>query len=718
MKSRTLILQLAGLHWALVGTIALADTILPAQIETQWTSDSGVWTDVAKWSAGLPNAFEEAVIGGKGAVVIPAGDYTAGVLEVGNRAGDRTRVELDGGQLLIRQDSLRIGEYTGGEGTFVLKSGAMHCVMDVFVGGVTGTIGRMNKSALIIQGGSFVGLTLTVGEGLGADSLVAIQGSRATAIAALEFVSLLATVDPGGREGESTVMFTLDEHGVTPITIQSKYTGLRIEHDNRSHCRLRIELSAVPPREDVPLVIGRVPIEGTFDDLPEGSPITADFDGRTYRWNLTYRGGADGHDLLLRNRSAYAADAPVTHVRSVPENPRPLWWDHPLFPLSIPAGEPAFPGAQGYGAYTPGGRRGQVVFVDTLDDDGPGSLRAAVRAPGPRTVVFRVGGAIALKSSLVINQPFLTIDAATAPGPGIMLRRHGIEVHTHDVVLRQFRIRIGDQDVRTSDANIRYAAGDGEYALYFTEGARNCIADHLSLSWSTNKILSTTKMSDLITVQWCVLSESLNLEGHGYASITGGNRVSWHHNLFAHNNSRNVRFQGAVDADFRNNVIYDWGEKTAYGEFDRLNFIGNYLKPGPSIATQRRLFHDGAEVVMPGSLFLADNVMEGEPRVTADNWRGTGFYFDRAILTARTPFPAPVVTTEPAAAAYEHVLQGAGATQPRRDAVDTRIVNEVRTGTGKIIQSVTEAGGWPDFPSAFQPDQKLEAGHNLLAPAK
>lgn len=115
--------------------------------------------------------------------------------------------------------------------------------------------------------------------------------------------------------------------------------------------------------------------------------------------------------------------------------------------------------------------------------------------------------------------------------------------------------------MQTGNPTIRYAAGDGKYALDFTDGSRNCIADHLSLSWSTNKILSTTKMSDLITVQWCILSESLNIDGHGYASITSGNRVSWHRNLFAHNYSRNVRFQAAVDADFRNNLIYDWGRK-------------------------------------------------------------------------------------------------------------------------------------------------------------
>jgi hypothetical protein len=690
--------QLLFLYVCLLNaTLLAADPTHPSKYETEWDSANGVWMDTSKWSAGAPNAFEEAVVGGSSNVVIPSGAFVAGVLEIGNRPGDHAIVELDGGQLLIRQDSLRIGEYTGGEGTFILNDGAMHSVMDVFVGGVTGTTHRMNKSALIIQGGSFVGLTLTVGEGLGSQSLVAIKGSRAKAIEALEFVSLHAEADPGGKPAESTLSFTLDEHGVTPITILSRWRGLTIEDDESSHCRLQIALSAVPPRENVPLVVAHVPIEGTFDDLPEGAQIEADFAGHTYRWNLTYHGGIGGHDLMLINHSTYEANAPTTHVRPVPEPVTPLWQDHPLYPLSIPAGTPAFAGAEGYGAFTPGGRGGRVDYVANLDDSGPGSLRAAAEADGPRLAVFRVGGVIALKSPIVIQHPYLTIDGAAAPGPGIMLQRHGIEVHTHDVVLRQFRIRIGDQDVRTGVRNIRYAAGDGEYALYFTEASWNCIADHLSLSWSTNKILSTTKMSDLITIQWCILSESLNLDGHGYASITGGNRVTWHHNLFAHNFSRNVRFQGAVDADFRNNVIYDWGEKSAYGEFDRLNYVGNYLKPGPSTTQRPLLFHDGFEFVTPGSLFLAGNIIAGNPKATADNWKGTAFFFDRKTLAASNPFPAPAISIEPAAIAYEHVLAQAGAILPLRDAVDQRIVREVRAGSGQIIQSVAEAGGWPPF---------------------
>lgn len=641
----------------------------------------------------MPDAFAEAAVHGTGTVVVPRGNWSASRLEVGTDSGDRANVEVSGGNLVIRQDSLIIGERTGGEGTVVLNDGSIYSMMDIFVGAATGSTGRINRARLIVRGGILEGLSLTVGEGLGSDSLVSIEGSGARAVHALEFAYFLAYADPGGKPGESTLAFTLDGHGVTPITIQSRWDGLRIEHDSASHCRLRVSLSAVPPRDDVVLVSARVPARGEFDGLPEGAPISASFNGRDYHWILTYRGGPGGHDLTLINRSEYAVDAPFTHARSVPEPPLPPWAGHPLQPLDIPPGSPAFPGAEGYGENAAGGRGGRSIHVENLNDDGPGSLRAAVAADGPRVVLFRVGGVIDLRSPLIVKAPFLTI-AGSATSPGITLRRHGIEVKTHDVILRQFRIRIGDGDVRRDDRNIRYAAGDGEYALSFTEGSRDCIADHLSLTWSTNKILSTTKGADLISVQWCLLGESLNLDGHGYASLAGGNRVSWHHNLFAHNFSRNPRFQGAVDADFRNNVIYDWGEESAYGEFDRLNYVANYLKPGPSLAQSRPLFHSGREVVMPGTLYLADNVMEGQPAMTKDNWLGTRFYFDRATIAASRPFPAPAVATESAQAACSDVLNGAGATEPGRDPIDARIIREVRTGTGRIVDSVRDAGGW------------------------
>lgn len=691
-----------GAIW--LGLINLAALqVNAATYATEWTTGVGSWSDRARWSDGLPTAMQRAEVHGNSTVLISAGTYLAGDLEVGFGPTDRARVEVDGGQLVLTQDSLRVGEYSGGTGEFVLKSGAMHCVMDVFVGGANGVPGHATKGTLRIQGGSFLGRTLTTGVGWGAKSVLAIEGSKALAVHVLDYVYIQGFADREGNPGISTLLFTIDDQGVTPITIQSHRRGLRIIKDALSHCRLEIRLSAVPPREDVTLVSGHVPIQGTFDNLPEGSEIEARYQGRMYRWQLTYHGGKSGDDLVLKNQSEYAADAPVTHTRSLPEVPKPLWLEHRLFKLSAETnGPPAFRGAEGFGAFTPGGRGGKTIYVDNLSDSGPGSLREAVGRAGPRTIVFRVGGVIPLKSTLVIQQPFITIDGQNAPGAGIMLRNHGIEVRTHDVVLRYLRVRVGDDDVRLEDRK-SYQGGAGEHAVYFTDGSANAIADHLSLSWSTTKILSVTKMSDRITIQWCILSEALNFAAHGYASLAGGNRVTWHHNLFAHNLSRNVRFQGPVDADFRNNLIYDWGDTAAYGEFDRVNYIGNFLKAGPS-TTQKPwlLFHNGDAVVMPGSLFVTNNILQGRhaaPGVNRDNWRGMGYYYERNTVAASEAFPAPPVATESPQAAYEDVLKNAGATLPRRDAVDERIVREVRDGTGHIINWVKEAGGWPDFPS-------------------
>ena len=671
----------------------------PAKDFTEWTTGSGNWTEAARWSQGLPNPYNRVEVHGNSAVMIASGTNLAADLEIGFNSGDRARVEVDGGQLILMQDSLRVGEYTGGEGEFDLKDGAMHCVMDVFVGAASSVPGRATKAILRIQGGSFLGRTLTVGAGLGAESLLSVEGSHASAVHALDYFYIEGLASPEGKPGNSTLSFTLDERGVTPITIQSRADGLRIIKDAKSACRLEIRLSAVPPRDDITLVSTQVATRGTFDDLSEGSKITAQYQGHTYRWEITYHGGARGNDLVLKNRSEYSAAAPVTLTRAIPGIPKSLWTEHSLFPTFTPKGEPVFVGAEGFGAFTPGGRGGKILYVDNLNDSGPGSLRAAIETSGPRMIVFRVGGVIPLKSVLTINEPFVTIDGQDAPGAGILLRNHGIHVRTHDVVLRYFRIRVGDDDVRTgADPLSYYQGGEGDYALYFIDGAKNCIADHLSLSWSTSKMLSTTKGADLITIQWCILSESLNFADHGYASITGGNRVTWHHNLFAHNLSRNVRFQGMVDADFSNNVIYDWGETAAYGEFGRLNYVGNYLKSGPSTTQKPRLFHNGKEVVAPKSIFVLGNILEGDDKVNQNNWRGMAYYyFDRDALEATEPFPAPPVTTEPAQVAFGHVLKDAGATLPKRDVVDERVVTEARNGTGHIIKWVKDAGGWPDF---------------------
>jgi hypothetical protein len=661
-----------------------------AQDSTVWQRGNGAWNDAARWTTGLPNPLTSAIVRGSSQVTVPSGTWVAGDLKIGIYQGDRSRVEVNGGTIILVNDSLFVGEDTGSHGEFILNSGAINSVMDVFVGAATATTGRANDAILRIRGGTFLGRNLSVGFGFGSHTEVAVEGSRASAIHVLDYLYLQATADPGGRPGLATLSYALDEHGVTPITIQSRSDGLRVAFDAASQCRLEISLLDVPPREDITLVSSRVPARGAFSGLPEGSLITASYKGKPYRWALTYRGGSSGHDLVLLNRSAWWDGAPETHVRLTREQPAPLWQEYPVYPLAIVAGQPAFPGAEGYGAFSRGGTGGRAVYVDNLNDSGPGSLRAAVEADGPRLTVFRVSGSIALRTPLTIRNPFLTLDAQRGRGEGITLRNHGIRIRTHDVALRYFRIRLGDEGV---NPDVRYEAGEGEDGIRFESGAKDCIADHLSLSWTTGKIITLTPTADRITIQWSVLSESLNFAGHGYASLAGGKRVSWHHNLLAHNYSRNMRFQGAVDADFRNNTIYDWGAAAGYGEFDRLNYVANYLKPGPSTAQKPGLFLLGDHVAMPRSIFVEGNVLEGEPNVNEDNWQGMGYYYsDRDSLKAAEPFPAPPVTTEPARTAHERVLHQAGDTLPARDLVDRRVVREVQQGTGHIIRWVREAG--------------------------
>jgi len=671
-------------------TLFWATSLVVAQTSTAWRSGNGNWTDRQRWTGGIPTPYTNATIRGNSRVAVPEGFWEAADLRVGVQVGDRARVELNGGQLDLAQDSLIIGEDSGGQGEFLLNSGSLQTVMDVFIGGATASTRRANDALLHIAGGSFLGRTLSVGYGYGSHARVEIEGSGIDAIDILDYVELQSAPDPSGRPGLATLAFTLDEHGVRPIRIRSRLRGLRISARGPARSTLEISLTAVPPREDIPLVTASVPAQGVFDGLPEGSEIVAAYAGHTYRWTLTYRGGAGGADLVLRNHSAYPDNAPVTHVVAPAPPLSPRWRERPLYPLEIGAGDPAFTGAEGYGAHSHGGKGGRTLAVDNLNDTGPGSLRAAIEAEGPRIIAFRVGGFIDLKTPLRVTNPYLTIDAQSAPGEGVTLRQHGIQIRTHDVVLRYFRIRVGDDGI---DQNVNYRAGEGEDAIRFESGAIDCIADHLSLSWTTGKIITTTLTADRITIQWCILSESLNFAGHGYAALAGGARVTWHHNLLAHNFSRNIRFQGALNCDFRNNTIYDWGEAAAYGEFDRLNYVGNYLKPGSYTTQHPRLFHRGDAFLLPRSIYIEGNRIEGEPAVDSDNWRGMGYYFfDREQLAMPTPFPAPAVNTEPAREASARVLAESGAVLPVRDATDRRIVQEVADGAGRIINSVRDVG--------------------------
>jgi pectate lyase len=361
---------------------------------------------------------------------------------------------------------------------------------------------------------------------------------------------------------------------------------------------------------------------------------------------------------------------------------------------------PAFPGAEGFGSRTPGGRGGKVYVVTTLADYLPrreppiaGSLRAAIEAEGPRIVVFRVSGLIELKAQLSIRNPFLTLAGQTAPGGGVCLKNYDVQIRSHDVVVRHLRVRPGDVSKRELDTLSVYRS-------------QNVVIDHCSTSWGTDETLSVTgEDCTNVTVQWCLIAESLNESvhgkgAHGYGSLlrTDGD-ITFHHNLYAHHRSRCPRpgtygKPRGILLDFRNNVIYDWGNPAGYTAADRatLNYIGNYLKPGPSTTNPKAVFKIGGDTT---SLFAAGNYLVGGGAENEDSWLMISNLKDQHRVAAELPVAA--VKTDSAQEAYRRVLDQAGATLPQRDAVDRRVVGEVQAGGGKIIDSQAQVGGWPEY---------------------
>ncbi len=367
---------------------------------------------------------------------------------------------------------------------------------------------------------------------------------------------------------------------------------------------------------------------------------------------------------------------------------------------------PAFPGAEGFGAGTPGGRGGKVIFVRNLDDSGPGSFRDACEMKGPRMIVFRVAGIVDLKKAIRISEPYATIAGQTAPGDGVCFRGSEISIRTHDVIMRFIRSRPGDISEGEVDAiNI---AGD----------SRNVILDHCSATWSIDEALSPSGAISDVTVQWCLIAEGLNKShhskgAHGYGSLVravGG--LTLHHNLWAHNNSRNPRLGDNYQKppyptfDVRNNVMYDYGSVCSgmTGDILKVNYVGNYIRPGPSSnrAKGQIVFTDTASA----TYYVKGNFVEGNAARTADNTK----MFDRVeakgrrlVTTVAEPFETPAVKVTSAEAPYQAVLEQVGATRPVRDRVDARIIEEVRAHTGGIIDSQKDVGGWPVYKSTSPP---------------
>jgi hypothetical protein len=393
---------------------------------------------------------------------------------------------------------------------------------------------------------------------------------------------------------------------------------------------------------------------------------------------------------------------------------------------------PSFPGAEGYGKYTTGGRGGQVYYVTTIEDvTTAGSFRYAINQTGPRIILFKVSGTIKLKSAMRITSGNVTIAGQTAPGDGICIRDYPVTVEADNVIIRFIRFRLGDE------SNVEADALGGRFH-------KNIIIDHCSMSWSVDECVSFYQ-NENFTLQWCLISESLRYSvhdkgPHGYGGIWGGKNASFHHNLLAHHDSRNPRLGeagGEVFAltdrvDLRNNVIYNWQGNSAYGgEGMNANIINCYYKPGPAttkieriIAIDKNLEVGTAVYNIWGKFYIEGNYMASSVRATNDNWTyGVYNQFhskygvvpddEKTAMKLSSPLNPFNVTTHTAQQAYEKVLEFTGASL-KRDTVDKRIIYEVSTGTATfmtggngsvngIIDTQSTVGGWPVLNSTEAP---------------
>lgn len=375
----------------------------------------------------------------------------------------------------------------------------------------------------------------------------------------------------------------------------------------------------------------------------------------------------------------------------------------------VPDGKPiAFPGAEGFGQYATGGRGGKVFVVSNLDDAGPGSFREAAIAKGPRIIVFAVSGTIHLHSKLTIAAN-VTIAGQSAPGDGICLADQSVGIGGDNIIIRYLRFRMGDKYQRGGMVD-----GNGGDDAFGGTRRKNILIDHCSLSWSTDEIMSIYA-GDSSTLQWNLIAEPLNYsyhfetgdkdyEHHGYGGIWGGRHLSAHHNLIAHCNSRTPRFDGIRNApeenvDYRNNVIYNWGHNNTHaGEGGRYNIVNNYYKYGPNTGKQVKfqLLNPFNRSDIPyGKFYVTGNYVDGAAEITRNNWQGikVGNGKDDVVqVTLERPFDIVPITTQTAEEAYTRVLQQAGATLPKRDTMDQRIINNVKNRTGSFVDV---QGGFP-----------------------
>jgi pectate lyase len=388
---------------------------------------------------------------------------------------------------------------------------------------------------------------------------------------------------------------------------------------------------------------------------------------------------------------------------------------------------PAFPGAEGGGAAAIGGRGGRVIEVTNLDDSGPGSLRAACEASGPRIVIFRVGGIIELRSSIIVRNPYITIAGQTAPGGGILvsgkkMARTPIRIYnTHDIIIRFIRVRTG----RGGQSG---QAGDC-IALY--NNCYNVLIDHCSVSWSNDEnmqVWANSGPSHDITFSWNLIAEGLTFDHASCGLIIGSDNnavdmtnIDIHHNLFMHNQKRNPLVKGKTSRII-NNIIYNWEWwASGFAGGITIDIIGNLYRRGPDSSLRyevlwRSDYSTGPDAGPPGdpSIYIQGNIGPHQSDLEGDNWvmieeapfnQGTGHPPDRAFERhtpiSGSPFP---ITVHSVLEIEDMILDGVGASMrldeygnwiPNRDAVDERLIQEYLSGTGIIPYDENSVGGFP-----------------------
>jgi len=412
-------------------------------------------------------------------------------------------------------------------------------------------------------------------------------------------------------------------------------------------------------------------------------------------------------EINRKSDMAWQKAFPVVQKEEKSGRPYKPWASKPedLLKATIPV----FPGAEGGGAFTPGGRGGKVVVVTSLADAGPGTLREACETGGARVVVFNVAGIIRLSTPIHLRAPYITIAGQTAPGDGICVTGSSFLIDTHDVVLRHIRFRRGAQDVAFRDD----AVGGNPVG--------NIMIDHVSASWGLDENMSiyrhvyerdsiTHKGEKLptvnVTIQNSIFSEAMDSYNHAFGSTIGGHNSLFARNLWASNISRNCSVGMDGGFNFVNNVVYNWWNRSVDGGDNKsfFNIINNYFKPGPITPLDKPISYrllkpeagrDKSHPVSFGKAFVSGNIVEGNAKVTKNNWDGgvqlaEEFKLEDYVKDIRVDkaFEMPMSSANIMSTknVYNFVLQNAGANFPKRDAVDTRVVKTVVTGKAIYVE--------------------------------